>query len=138
MALSNISTRFRAKAVFSGHKPGMHFEKDRRIYILEAIAIDPMFRLGGDRLTRCASLAGIRMSENIQNFEYKLRKMRENSPSPQTCIQSHLLVMVAVGGPFLCLGTSPAVYIPEIDIKPFEARFYYNCSSVLSSHFNDL
>ena len=32
--------------------------------------------------------------------------------------------MVAVGGPFMCLGTSAAGYIPEIVIEPFEARFY--------------
>ena len=42
----------------------------------------------------------IRMSENIQKLENKLRKIKEKIPSPQKCIQSHLLVMAAVDGPF--------------------------------------
>ena len=37
--------------------------------------------------------------------------------------QSLLLVMVAAEGPFICLGTSAAVYIPETVIEPFGAGF---------------
>ena len=42
-------------------------------------------------------------SEGVKIYKIsknKLRNFRKNSPSLQTCIQSHISVMVAVDGPF--------------------------------------
>ena len=59
---------------------------------------------------------------DIQKSNNKSRNIGDDSASPQTCVQSRVLAIVAVEGP---LRTIAALDIPEIVINTFETVYIY-------------